>query len=509
MASFYAVNRSGIMNLLDPLREASIKYKFRWPGLSIVLGCPFPTALQDKIRSLQRELDKHPNLEAGCPVWYDVPYMHCTLAIIAGSQPVPVHRDQVPSGMLEKAREALSTYSKIELGIQEPVLLKNGHIVLPVKSSILNRLAGKLRSIGKPSKPHITIGYLDIPNDADLKQIKIGTINTNFLEKIIVRNGLLCSHYEKRTLESHLGSVRIQLGNDTESKTLGALKLREDTVDISIILNALKMAAERGINKLRHMLPEDYESAIKSAGIDKGKSDDDRVRQFDIAAQGQILESLRNLLSPIAFVVLTEVPPYDIVIGNRHDASLVILFDPVDSSDSLAAAWGGAVALTAIHSGKIIAAVVGEVKSGDLFYASDGCQGAYIEYGEYGILPGLPQQLTPSDCSDLGNAFGSTFALKSKGRWSKAANRFSTSFGGSLPLALVAAGRINYVYKISQGYKNVDLYPGMYIAEKAGAVCRKLDGKRISLRFHLHERNSFICACNNEIFNKVREMLRL
>ena len=237
--------------------------------------------------------------------------------------------------------------------------------------------------------------------------------------------------------------------------------------------------------------PEGYE--CKGSRRMSDKPDDDRSKLIDIHSEARLLAILRIELCKIGvkrFAVLTEERGLLITISDAAwpwDGSfLLLLIDPIDSTDLFLMRFGGAIAITAlwVRAGDavatVLAAVVLDLLSGETFWADVSTDGASVDcpvsdgqWATEALVPGPSASWPAITVSTYAAKIPRLLRLLEKTGFLEtldmATARLVSHHGGSLPLCRVAAGDIAAALEFGKGYKCIDYVPGAYIAHKAGA----------------------------------------
>jgi len=287
------------------------------------------------------------------------------------------------------------------------------------------------------------------------------------------------------------------------------------------------------------------------------KEADDATRRIDAETEERALAILREALPALGyehFVVLSEErgvlvhpPRFD---PSSARAVLLILIDPIDSTDLAVIAFGGAVALVAvelrlraepgparIESGEILAAVVGAIATQEIYWAEKQQSGAFVDLGtgeQRSTETLAPDASTPREKIILSTVaaklprfkqFVAAFGRAGGPGEILDANeaRLLLHHGGPLPVTRVASGDIHLVLDPFKGYKCIDYAGALFIAAKAGCKCACFAAKgqidwapdRLiigggttlldQLSATLTHRQRFLCASNADVLAYARD----
>lgn len=224
------------------------------------------------------------------------------------------------------------------------------------------------------------------------------------------------------------------------------------------------------------------------------------------------------------------------VIGNDPDPELLVLVDPLDTSEL---AVRGILGYThvMVYSRALarpVAAVVGDLYHHIQLYIAardtDGNDRAYVatENGE-------PQPISIEHTTPLSEALVTNYLMRPSERLmplarqtrlmdalsasspdGKSRGRMGVDFG-SVSLCHVATGATDATIEFAKGFAIWDLAPGQYILQSAGGTIIDLNGKPLPLDHHLESmtdiskamdrRQKFIAASTQELAHNILDML--
>ncbi len=234
------------------------------------------------------------------------------------------------------------------------------------------------------------------------------------------------------------------------------------------------------------------------SGVDLGRRNakGDEVKDFDLAAEGAIVEFLESVAVPL--VLETEEGPGRTLGGEAPEWRLIA--DPVDGSDNRArglplSAFSCAVlpAGAALRPEEVVAAIVGPMEGEDAWVATAGggawhgsariATSGVAELGEAMISVEL-NHCRPSPA--LGRIMGLARGVRSYGCASRA-------------LALVAVGAIDAHIDIRRRLTIESWLAGAFLVGQAGGCLVGPDGGPIPAPASLLERRSLIAAATPEL----------
>ncbi|RJL21472.1 inositol monophosphatase family protein [Bailinhaonella thermotolerans] len=223
------------------------------------------------------------------------------------------------------------------------------------------------------------------------------------------------------------------------------------------------------------------------------------------------------------------------VIGSDPDPDLLVLVDPLDTSEmAVRSLYGYTHVMVYSRSlARPVAAVVGDIFHHLQFYAAgldgDGEDRAFLVERN-----GTAHELRLDRSVPLSEALVTNFLMK-PGRFKALARqaklfeelgrvegdenprgRIGVDFG-SISLCHVAAGFTDATVEFDKGFAIWDLAPGHYILDAAGGVAVDLTGETISLDYHLatlddigramDRRQTFIAASGHNLAEEIRTAL--
>lgn len=226
------------------------------------------------------------------------------------------------------------------------------------------------------------------------------------------------------------------------------------------------------------------------------------------------------------------------VIGSDDDPDLLVLVDPLDTSELAVRALHGYTHVLAYSRdlARPVAAVVGDIfHHVQLFIAcrqADGADHAYLitADGQHRHLE--TREPVPLSCALVTNYLmrpaerlqplcrqeGLIRALTTPGGDGAARGRIGVDFG-SISLCHVASGQTDATIEFAKGFAIWDLSPGHYILNAAGGTVIDLAGKEMSLDYGLNslddiaaamdERHTFIAATGPALAGEILDNLAL
>lgn len=224
----------------------------------------------------------------------------------------------------------------------------------------------------------------------------------------------------------------------------------------------------------------------------------------------------RELLARVipAFVYASEEADPEVV-GPDPDPDLVVLVDPLDTSELAVRALHGYthVLVYSRQLARPVAAVVGDIFHHVQLYVAgrddQGVDGAWLVTADDDV-----RVLTPSRTTNLRDALVMNYSMRPRERFSalaaqhaflqalaepgedgRARGRIGVDFG-SVSLCHVAAGFTDAVVEFAKGFAVWDLAPGQYVLHAAGGVVVGLDGAPLPLDQGLHSQNAIAEAMN-------------
>jgi myo-inositol-1(or 4)-monophosphatase len=224
------------------------------------------------------------------------------------------------------------------------------------------------------------------------------------------------------------------------------------------------------------------------------------------------------------------------VIGPDPDPDLVVLVDPLDTSELAVRALHGYTHLL-VYSRKLarpIAAIVGDIFHDLRLYTAvhepDGRDRAYVtlRYGQRRALAARPT-------AGLGAALITNYSMRPRERFMPLASqrrfldalaiqdaagirrgRIGVDFG-SIGLCHIAAGQTDGMIEFAKGFAAWDLLPGHYILHAAGGTVLDLNGEPIDLDYGLDtaehiatvmdSRRKFVAAATTRLAHEMLEAL--
>lgn len=292
--------------------------------------------------------------------------------------------------------------------------------------------------------------------------------------------------------------------------------------------------------------PKDFPPFYRQLRSVENKELNDLSREIDVKTEMFFLERLGMKLPAMGiedFIVLTEERGviYYSRNGNNYNKPIYILnIDPIDSTDLAISGLGGAVSVSVAFmkgkSAELVAAVVGDLMSREIYWAFNEINEAYIDFEEDLRSSRRTERIKPNVDIPWDEVKLSSFAAKIN-RFSKFtckkdlisvlnenSARIILHSGGPIPIVKTACGDIDAVVEFIKGYKAIDYAGGLFIAEKAGTKIRFFDnnfnienknasqlniceGSNLedSLLNTLKYRQRFIVAANETIMNVILE----
>ena len=266
----------------------------------------------------------------------------------------------------------------------------------------------------------------------------------------------------------------------------------------------------------------DAVNRVGSAGVEVVAQREGDYRYWDPETLkiDQLLEDLFiDLLKErgIGAVVLSEergkleLRPADPPEGMREKVYFVC--DPFDGSllykRQIPAFWFTALAIYRL-SGEPICAVVGDCASRSVDFAdSNAAYNAKLVAGK----PSEVKKLQPQPTDKLADAFIETYLMKPHYMYPAVGQlepllsqvKFILPNGGPSGFCDVAAGRVDIYLANKQPL--VDVFPGLAVSERAGAVVTDYSGERVQFGDDINSRYNLVCSANQKLHDQVLEVL--
>jgi fructose-1,6-bisphosphatase/inositol monophosphatase family enzyme len=283
------------------------------------------------------------------------------------------------------------------------------------------------------------------------------------------------------------------------------------TLDRKDLVVFLTLALRELQEEARFRLKLDAEDALSQVYMD-WKDPDNLTRKIDL-----------SFSSRLRYLILRKYGKQVRLLGEesfgKRDLDLagedrpIFLLDPVDGTDLLArqlANWCIAVLVYALNPVTVIAAFVAD-SYGQVYFAVDSQEGAFVVPADDGEKP---RCLRPAPTAEICDCYAAFYGQKGKNLRSvlscPALLEDSTgvkriyNLGGNPMLAKVADGSMDVAFDLL-GQKPHDAVPGLFIAKKAGAMLRKLNGEPLDWRTALvkpdSERLSYVAACSGNLLD--------
>jgi myo-inositol-1(or 4)-monophosphatase len=250
---------------------------------------------------------------------------------------------------------------------------------------------------------------------------------------------------------------------------------------------------------------------------DRGESRNQRhadnfLSVHDLWAHGRYRELMREQIPSFVYASEEAEP---LVIGPHSDPDLVVLVDPLDTSELAVRGLNGYthVLVYSRSLARPVVAVVGDIFHHIQLYVAarddDGRDRAYIltaDSQRRPLGPPAPKTLTDSLVTNylmrpterfvpLARQTRFLHALGLPGEDGKSRGRIGVDFG-SVGLCHVAAGFTDAMVEFAKGFAIWDLSPGHYILHAAGGVVLDLSGEPIPLDYNLHSLKDIAAAMN-------------
>jgi len=276
-----------------------------------------------------------------------------------------------------------------------------------------------------------------------------------------------------------------------------------------VLLDIGKDIVKKVITQTRQILLFDPQRCGEKVESLREKDPDDETRRIDLIAEQEYITSLENNVG-VPYLLLTE-EVGEIEVG-QSNPDLLVFVDPIDGTDlGIRKIPLVATSICFYSRGlkEFLSAVVGDIFTGTIYYASKSKPGAFVEGVDFG-----PIRIFPSTTKKLEDAFVSSFTIKpqrllafldKKELISRSLRIFSN--GGPLEICRVASGDVDALVEFTKGYTGYDLFPGAYILIKAGGVCRRLDNKPLEVKADINYRQTFISAATEELFEELLKLI--
>ncbi|HPZ09977.1 MAG TPA: RNase adapter RapZ, partial [Candidatus Eremiobacteraeota bacterium] len=278
-----------------------------------------------------------------------------------------------------------------------------------------------------------------------------------------------------------------------------------------VLLDVGKNIVKKVISEIKPLLLFDSTRAGEKVENLREKDPEDETRKIDIVAEQEYITGLENNVG-VPYLLITE-ESGEIEVG-KSNPDLLVFVDPLDGTDLAIRRIPLCATSICFYSkslNEFLAAVVGDVFTGIIYYASKSQSGAYIEGSDYG-----PIRIFPSRVKNLSEAFISNFAIKpqrllSLGEQKSLINNSLRVFnnGGPLEICRVASADADALIEFNKGFAGYDLYSGAFILSKAGGVCKRLDRERLQVQENVNYRQKFIATCTEELFDNIISVLKL
>lgn len=259
------------------------------------------------------------------------------------------------------------------------------------------------------------------------------------------------------------------------------------------------------------------------------RHEDNYLSEYDVWMHQRYKELLREVLPSFLYTSEEGDPEY---LGDADEADLVVLVDPLDTSELAVRAIHGYTHIM-VYSRSLsrpIVAIVGDIFHEIQLYGAarnDGGVDQAFTVTASGLRSAVRTRVSPS----LNEALITNYLMRPIERFSPLADqrallealdqpsedgrkrgRIGVGFG-SISLCHVATGQTDAMVEFAKGFATWDLYPGHYILEAAGGVVVDLNGKTITLdgRFDTAEsvaaamtsRQEFIATASPELAHEI------
>lgn len=288
--------------------------------------------------------------------------------------------------------------------------------------------------------------------------------------------------------------------------------LLSDSVNYDqVLLDVGKNIVKKVISEIRPLLlfnPSRSGEKVQSLRV---KDPEDETRKIDIIAEQEYIKSLENNVG-VPYLLLTE-ESGEIEVG-KSKPDLLVFVDPLDGTDLAIRRIPLCATSICFYSKSLkqfLAAVVGDIFTNIIYYASKSQSGAYMEGSDFG-----PLRIIPSNVRKLSEAFISNFAIKprrllSLGEQKDLVKNSLRIFnnGGPLEICRIASADADALVEFDKGFAGYDLYSGAFILIKAGGVCKRLDGKDLEVVEDINFRQKFIAAGTSELFENILNIIKV
>ena len=242
---------------------------------------------------------------------------------------------------------------------------------------------------------------------------------------------------------------------------------------------------------------------------------DPETLRVDQAVEELFIARLRE--QGIAAIVLSEEAQRVEVTAEQQaqglDEPVYFVSDPFDGSllykRRIPAFWFTSLAIYGMD-GQPKCAAVGDCIEGTVDFADS--EGAYT--GRFvGDDAVDVETIRPATTRELGQAFLETYLMKPHYMYPAAHTyepllrrvKFILPNGGPAAFADVAKGRVDVYLALQQPF--VDVFPGLFIAQQAGAVVSTFQGEEVTFSPDLDRRYDIVCSATTELHQQVLAQL--
>ena len=261
---------------------------------------------------------------------------------------------------------------------------------------------------------------------------------------------------------------------------------------------------------LRQVIWTDSYSEAPDTRRHVGVDDHHAAPILDPVAQGVLLHAMDELFDE--YVIMGDEIAGGQIMKGRDTGDLCFIADALDGSAFARHRIPLASCSLCAYSRsdrRAIASAVTDILLGLTYYTADHLDGAYLEFAGtgYPIHPSGCTRIEAASCAVLAAQPDRLFALASQERLIQSV-RWVLNSCGAIMICRVASGDLDFAAEFAKGFRIWDVAAASHVLEKAGGVFRDSKGKRIVLSANLGERNPFIAAATQALFDQVQDTIR-
>jgi len=267
--------------------------------------------------------------------------------------------------------------------------------------------------------------------------------------------------------------------------------------------------------ELQTILTYDRKSAFQTITLE-WKDKTNITRAIDLSLELRVKTLLWTLFENELGMVVGEESLSDPDMDLRDYDKTVALLDVIDGTDLLVrdlSNWCSAIAFFQPNPPQILATFIADAL-GRIYFATKSEDGAYMlppqrDIDPIVLQPSSTQRISDSFLCFYGQKQANMLSVTNKRSFLNQVHRIY-NLGGNPMLAKVAEGTVDGVFELI-GQLPHDVIPGLFIAKKAGAVARSLEGEELDLELIISrpakQRMTYIVASTEGLYQELKSVL--